>query len=88
MLAEYKTQTNIGLGVGLLFQFIGNVLIGSGSGTLPTLGLLLLLTGWGIFIWGTVSYAQGKGHHGAWGILGFLSLLGLIILVLLPDRYK
>ena len=88
MLAEYKQKTNVGLGVGLLMQIGGNVLMGSGTALAPVIGLLLLLGGWGVFIWGTISYATGKGHHGAWGLLGLASLLGLIVLMLLPDRHK
>lgn len=88
MLAEYKQKTNVGIGGGLLMQIGGNVLMGSGTGLASVMGLLLMLGGWGVFIWGTISYAKGKGHHGAWGLLGIASLLGLICLMLLPDRHK
>ena len=88
MLAEYKQKTNIGIGVGLLMQIGGNVLMGSGTGLASVMGLLLLLGGLGVFVWGTISYAIGKGHHGAWGLLGITSILGLICLMLLADRHK
>ncbi len=81
MLAEYKTRTNLGVGLGILVQAIG----GSTGGAL---GLLIVLGGGVLFIWGCWSYAQGKGYHGAWGLLGLLSLLGLVVLVCFPDRHK
>ena len=89
MLAEYKTRTNVGIGVGFLMQVAGNVIGGiSSSSALAMLGLLISLAGFGLFIWGCISYAQGKGYHGAWGLLGVISLLGLIILVFFPDKHK
>ena len=33
-------------------------------------------------------YAQAKGHSQWWGLVGFLSILGLAVLVFLPDRLK
>ena len=80
MLAEKKTNTNIGIGAGLLLQFVGSAM--------DTVGVLLILAGAAVFIWGCINYAQGKGHSGWLGLLGLLSLLGLIILVILPDQHK
>ena len=90
MLAEYKRNTNIGVGIGLVLQIAGNLLIGpeDAVGAAPLIGLLLLFVGLGFFIWGCMSYSKGKGHHPAWGLLGLLSLIGLIILVLFPDKHK
>ena len=88
MLSEYKKKTNIGVGLGILFQIIGKVVSAdSGDGGL-VIGGLLGLVGSGFFIWGCVSYIKGKGHHGAWGILGLFSIIGLIILALFPDKHK
>jgi uncharacterized membrane protein len=90
MLSEYKRKTNIGVGIGLVLQIIGNVLAGPGDaiGRAPLIGFFLLLIGLGFFIWGCMSYSKGKGHHPAWGLLGLLSIIGLIVLVLFPDKYK
>jgi hypothetical protein len=49
---------------------------------------VLILGGLVLFIWGCTSYSKGKGYHLGWGFLGLLSLLGLIILALLPDKHK
>jgi hypothetical protein len=51
-------------------------------------GGILSLVGISIFVWGCASYALGKGHHGAWGLVGLLTFIGLIILAYLPDKHK
>ena len=87
MLSEYKKKTNIGIGLGILLQISGKASSNGGDSSL-IIGELLILVGAGLFIWGCVSYVKGKGHHGAWGILGLLSIIGLIILALFPDKHK
>ena len=87
MLSEYKKKTNIGVGLGIIIQIIANVVSAGGEGNI-IIGGLLGFVGTVFFIYGCVSYAKGKGHHGAWGILGLFSIIGLIILVLFPDRHK
>ena len=74
MLAEKKSKTNIGVGIGFVVQLLGNALRAQG-GALVTIGLVM-------FIWGCMSYREGKGYS------RWLGLLGLIVLVLLPDRHK
>ena len=73
MLAEKKTNTNIGVGVGILLQLV--------SGMMGPLGGLFLIVGLAVFIWGCANYAQGKGYSGWLGLLGLASLIGLIVLV-------
>ena len=86
MLSEKKTATNIGVGIGIVLQIIGRVLMNQ-QGGLAIVGLVLALVGAGAFIWGCVNYAQGKGYHPALGLLGLLRCLGLIVLVVLPDKH-
>ncbi len=50
------------------------------------LGYTMLVAGTVVFIWGCWSFAKAKGYPGAVGLLGFFSLIGLIILFVLPDR--
>ena len=42
----------------------------------------------GFLIWGLYNYAKAKGYSGWLCLLGFLYILGLIILVVLPDKRK
>lgn len=87
MLPEKKTNTNIGVGVGILLQIVGRVMMMQGD-SMATLGLLVTLAGSAAFIWGCINYAQGKGYHWALGLLGLLSCIGLIVLVVIPDKNK
>ena len=51
-------------------------------------GLLFLLIGGVCCIWGCGQYAKAKGHSPYWGVLGLLSIIGLIVLVLFSDKHK
>ena len=82
MLAEKKSQTNIGVGMGIICQ------VASRLTDNLALSLAIFCVGIVFFIWGCVSYAQGKGQSPVLGLLGFLSICGLIILILLPDKHK
>jgi hypothetical protein len=83
MLPENKTNTNIGVGLGLILEIVGRLVFGG-----SVLGLALVLVGAVLFIWGCMNYAVGKGHSKWLGLLGLLSCIGLIILIILPDHHK
>ncbi|MCW5558515.1 MAG: hypothetical protein KIT22_11880 [Verrucomicrobiae bacterium] len=87
MLPDKKTKTNIGVGIGILLQISGRLLIANSEGG-ASFGLLLVLVGAGFFIWGCMNYAEAKGHSKWLGLLGLLSCIGLLILIFLPDRHK
>lgn len=89
MLPEYSRNTNIGVGLGVLTQLIGFIVSQYiDIGTILWVAAILIYGGIILFIWGLWSYAIGKGYRGAWGLLGFLSLIGLVILFLFPDKNK
>jgi len=92
MLAEEVKRTNIGVGIGIVAQILGRVLMGVGASSksfaMVCLGIIVLLAGVVFFIWGCFAYARGKGYSPVLGILGLFSLLGLIVLVVLPDKHK
>lgn len=90
MLKEFKAKTYIGIGCGVfLTYFLYAVEPKTGSGFLVSLvGLGLSILSMVLFIWGCCCYAKGKGHHGAWGLLGFLFIPGLIILSFFRDMHK
>ena len=87
MLEEKKNNTNIGVGLGIVTQIVGQVLQSQG-GAMGTIGLVVSLGGLALFVWGCFNYAEGKGYSPFLGLLGLLSCLGLIILVILPDKHK
>lgn len=86
MLPAYKTKTNIGIGIGILVQFLARGLMSDPS--TASIGLVVGIAGAVFFIWGCMNYAQGKGYSMWLGLLGLLSCLGLIVLVVLPDKHK
>jgi len=87
MLAEYKSKTNIGIAIGLILEIVGNV-IRMQMPNLALVGAIIALVGAVFFIWGCMNYAVGKGYSKFLGLLGLLSCIGLIVLVLLPDKNK
>ncbi|MGA2541005.1 MAG: hypothetical protein ABSG78_05525 [Verrucomicrobiota bacterium] len=85
MLPSNKTNTIIDLACGIVLQIAGGVLVElSGIATIP--GLVFVALGAGFFILGCTGYAAAKGYSKWIGLLGSGSLLGLIILVLLPEH--
>ena len=85
MISHYN-KTSLKFGVpGILLQCAGFVLRGSPDDP-NALGSLLLLVGGGLLIAGLAFYAQAKGRHPAWGLMGFLSIIGLIVLACLEDH--
>lgn len=87
MLPDKKTNTNIGIAIGIILQIAGRVIAATNE-TGGGFALILMLLGTVFFIWGCMNYAAGKGHSKWFGLLGFLSCIGLIILVFMPDHHK
>lgn len=82
MIAKYN-NTSLALGVpGIIVQVVGNLLVASN----PGLGRLLMVAGTALLIAGLSYYALAKGRSNWWGLCGFLSLIGLIVLACLEDR--
>lgn len=77
MLPQYKTKTNIFIGVGILMQLVG-----------AQFGPVVQLLGAALMLIGCVFYAKAKGYHGAFGLFGLLSIVGLLVLVCLKDKCK
>jgi hypothetical protein len=87
MLAEHKSKTNVGVGLGFLLQLLGFILCDAGE-VGSVLGCLLVLTSLPLLIWGCMHYAEGKGHSKWVGLVGLTGCIGLLVLVALPDNHK
>ncbi|MHB1156564.1 MAG: hypothetical protein ACYC26_06970 [Phycisphaerales bacterium] len=85
---RHQQLTNIGILIGLALVWGTAFLIKPKDppGNEVWLLLSLRLLGVGFFIWGCRHYAMSKGRHPAWGWLGLLNIIGLIVLVLLGNR--
>ena len=81
MIAKYKSRSNWFVTAWLFCQLAG-LLVGS------DFGAILSLVGGVCLIVGCCYYSKAKGHHSLWGLLGLLSIIGLIILVCFSDRNK
>lgn len=93
MLANYQRKSNIAGIIWLaamlaLFLFIpkeqgGN--IWQDGDLIPQVIIIIMGVAWFYALW---AYAKAKGHSGLWAAAGVLTLLGLVILLLLPDKHK
>lgn len=87
MLPEFKPQASKGINRGLTMQVAGLLLPAFIPATVGLyIGGALFLAGVGVMTWGCLAYAQGKCYPAVYGLLGLLSFLGMLILVLLPDK--
>lgn len=76
-----KKYNNISLGLGapgIVLQIWGNII---GQPIMLILGTILLMIG-------LAYYAMAKGRNPAWCLMGFLSIIGLIVLGCLKDLEK
>ena len=79
-----EKNTNLGVGIGYVLQLAGFYLGLTSDSAL--VGLSLILISFPVFVWGCMNYAEGK-HHSKWvGLAGLGGIIGLLILVVLPDR--
>jgi len=79
MIQKYRKNSDIGIVIGILFQFIG-------FSTVDNIGLFFLLLGSVLFLWNLCFYAIAKGYKWYIGLVTSLfSLVGLLVLILLPD---
>jgi hypothetical protein len=67
---------------------LGNYAVRTGSFGGPVVGYAIFLLGVPLFLWGCGQYARGKGYSPYWGALGLLYILGLLVLVFMPDKHK
>ncbi len=85
MRPEKQRKTNTGVGIGLVLQLGGLLLLRAGE-ELALLGLLFVLLSLPVFVWGCMHYAEGKGHSKWVGVVGLVGIVGLIVLFVLPDQ--
>ena len=55
--------------------------------TISMIQLACTIIGVGLWFVGLRYYAMSKGYHPAWAGLGILNIFGLLILILMPNKY-
>jgi uncharacterized membrane protein len=87
VLAGYTRKTNIGVGMGIVLEIVGRIMVHNPE-PMRSMGSIIMLVGLVAFIWGCAQYAKGKGHSPWFGLFGLLSIIGLIVLALFRDKHK
>jgi len=89
MLDQYKKKAKIGIIIGILSFIVGFGIISPESGEgLSDLGMLFVFAGYILLVWGCWHWVKGKGYHGAWGFLGLMHFVGIIVIAFFPDKKK
>jgi hypothetical protein len=94
VIPQYNTKSLLYGVPGLVIQIASIVplqMAVSGHASAPWILALCAIGKWvgtGLLVAGFCYYAKAKGRNGAWGLVAFLSCIGLIILVCLEDKTK
>jgi len=75
----------IGIIVGIVLTLVGRAMTSAGHDYVA-IGLILSLVGFAVFMWGCYCLVKKKGYHGAWTLFGLLGCIGLLVLLLIPDK--
>jgi hypothetical protein len=88
MIKRYNNLSFLFFIPGMIAQIAGLVLKGPAEAPSPyqSLAIVLLLVGTVLAITGFGYYAKAKGRSMAWGLVGFLGIVGLLVLSTLKDR--
>ncbi|MEW6352155.1 MAG: hypothetical protein AB1646_24140 [Thermodesulfobacteriota bacterium] len=81
---NYTRMSVAGIVLGLHIQIVG--LFVAMRVDHPVAGLCVLLAGTALLVWGCRHEATRRGYHGAWGLLGIANMLGLMVLLLFPEK--
>jgi hypothetical protein len=91
MIAQWRRKRNIGVIGGLLLSWSGVGLIyATPHKGLLYLALACIVVGLVLWFWGFMAYAKAKGYPAILGICLalLLNIVGLLVLLVLPDKTK
>ena len=80
-----KTKSTLAMAFGIVLMLTGSWIARQASGQFPA-GLVTWLGGCALVVWGCVDYARWKGYSGWFGLFSYLLLVGLVVLLCLPNR--
>lgn len=84
---NFQQQAYIGIGTSFGLDFVARMVFASSTPD-NFLGVAIGVISLCFFIWGCAGYAEGNGYPKWLGGLGLFCCIGLVILILLPDRRK
>jgi hypothetical protein len=87
-------QLNAGIWIGLVVQLLGRLLpklsggvaVGDYVPPIFYIGYGVSFLGVLIFVWGCMRICANKGYSAWLGLLGLLSCLGLLVVLILPEK--
>jgi tetratricopeptide (TPR) repeat protein len=86
-LRDYERKAFWGIVASMLLGVVGAGL-SQASDPAKAVGVLINLIGFGLYFWGFHYLVKRKGYHWAWTFLCVLSGIGVLIIVLMKDKYK
>ena len=86
-LRDYERKAFWGILISMLLGLVGAGLSQAGDAA-KGFGLLINLIGFVLYFWGFYHLVKRKGYHWAWTFVCVLSGLGLLIIILMKDKYK
>ncbi len=84
--ANLGRNAAIGIVVGIIVTLAGRIVVHAGH-DYAAIGLLLGLVGFAVFMWGCYCLVKKKGYHGAFTLFGLLGCIGLLVPLLIPDKF-
>ena len=102
LIASHRKKSNMGIGIALLLAVLFFILLSIGEQSpewstrtsdplingLPILLVFILIISTILWYWGLYHYAKSKGQSGWAALLGLLNFIGLLVLILLPNKLK
>ncbi len=88
VLARKVRKSNWCIGLAVLCNILAYLLCSTRQAPLVLCGEICQATGIVLFLFGCGFYAEWKGYSALLCLLGFLSIFGLFILLLLPNKNK
>jgi|GEM_PF-677139 len=86
-LRDYERKAFWGILISILLGLVGAGLSQAGA-AVQAVGVLINLIAFGLYFWGFYCLVKRKGYHWAWTFLCLLSGIGVLIIVLMKDKYK
>jgi len=83
---RYARGAALGIGLGIALNILAAIPAQFGD-MYAAFGIILGVTGFGLYLWGLYCLVKKKGYHGAYTLVGLIPcFIGLVIMLLVPDK--